>query len=442
MENDAKKISALSNQILQLAHDDILMHLRFLDTALARLPWRERGGIGCMATDGATCYYDPVYLLKTYQADSRLVARTYLHMLLHCVFSHSFQYDKLETELWDLAADIAVENAILDMKLSGVLLDRDAEGARKLKVLREDIGPLTAERIYRYLRHNPPTPGEREELLRLFKKDEHGLWKSAENLDITLEEWKKISERVKADLKSFTKAKSGAESLEKNLEETTRDRYDYSGILRRFTVMGEDIAVNDEEFDYIYYTYGLECYGNLPLIEPLEYREAHKVKEFVIAIDTSASCRGPIVKAFLQKTYSILKGTENFFHKINVHIIQCDNEVQSDTKITNEEDFETFMRCGRFTGFGATDFRPVFSYIETLRERGEFENLKGMIYFTDGYGIYPERMPDYDVIFAFLDEDENRGPVPPWSLKVILESDALEEESEAAGKENSSRGDL
>ena len=32
------------------------------------------------------------------------------------------------------------------------------------------------------------------------------------------------------------------------------------------------------------------------------------------------------------------------------------------------------------------------------------------------------------MIFAFLDEDENRAPVPPWSMKVVLESEELEEE--------------
>lgn len=430
MTKDTGKISSIANQILQLAHDDILMHLRFFDTALAGLPWRERKEIGCIATDGKVCYYDPVYILKTYQVQDKLVARTYLHTLLHCVFAHSFQYDRLETDLWDLATDIAVENVILELKLPGVTLETDADCARKLKILQEDIGALTAERIYRYLKHNPLTEREWEELRRLFYRDAHSLWKTVENLEITLEQWKKISERIKADLKSFTKAKSGAETLQKNLEETTRDKYDYSEILRKFTVMGEDITVNDDEFDYIYYTYGLEHYGNLPLIEPLEYKEAHKVKEFVIAIDTSASCRGPLVKAFLQKTYSILKGTENFFHKINVHIIQCDNEIQSDTKITCDDDFENFMKYGKLNGFGATDFRPVFDYLDKLQEQGEFENLKGLIYFTDGYGIYPERMPEYDVIFAFLDEDENRGPVPPWSLKVILESDLLEEETD------------
>lgn len=439
-ETDKKKISALAGQVMTLAHDDILMHLRFFDMALAQLSRRERWDMGCFATDGQTLFYDPVYVLKRYEENPRYVARVYLHMLLHCIFSHSFQYDKLDGEKWDMAADIAVENVIIDMKLPGVTLEQDADAVRKLRILREDIGPLTAERIYRYLRHNPLTPGEKQDLQRLFVKDIHSLWKPAEQLEITQEQWKKISERVKADLKSFTKAKSGAETLEKNLEETTRDRYDYSEILRRFTVMGEDITVNDDEFDYIYYTYGLEHYGNLPLIEPLEYKEINKVREFVIAIDTSASCRGPIVKAFLQKTYSILKGSENFFHKINVHIIQCDNEVQSDTRITCDDDFESFMKYGKLNGFGATDFRPVFQYIEQLRGQGEFENLKGLIYFTDGYGIYPERMPDYQVIFAFLDEDENRGPVPPWSMKVILESGELEDETADGRRTDASGG--
>ncbi|MCM1327627.1 MAG: VWA-like domain-containing protein [Bacteroidales bacterium] len=428
MTEEQKKISALAKQMLKLAHDDILVHLRFFDRALGELVWAERPHTDCFATDGKNCYYDPLFVLRSYQEDPKSVARSYLHLLLHCIFSHSFQYDKLETDLWDLAADIAVENVILELRLPSVALEQDEAMLRKLRILQEDAGGLTAERIYRYFRNSPPTENEREELNKLFCRDVHTLWKPKEELEMTMEQWKKISERIKAELKSFTKARTGAETLEKNLEETTRERYDYSEILRRFTVTGEDITVNDEEFDAIYYTYGLQHYGNLPLIEPLEYKEVHKVKEFVIALDTSASCRGAIVKAFLQKTYSILKGSENFFHKINVHIIQCDSEVQSDTKITGDEDFEKFMQYGKLNGFGATDFRPVFDYIDELKTRGEFENLKGLIYFTDGYGIYPERMPDYDVIFAFLDEDDNRAPVPPWSMKVVLESEGLEEE--------------
>lgn len=415
------KIRELAGQVLGLARDNILVSMRFLDVALLNLHWQEREHIGCMATNGSSVLYDPRYILQLYQQDPRRVTRSILHLLLHCIFYHSFAYDKVERELWDLATDMAVESVIIEMGMPMATVDPDGEAEGKLRIWREDVGALTAERIYKYMRINPITPREKQELIRLFYRDSHELWKPAEEIQMTPDQWKKISERVKADLKAFTRTRTNTTGLEKNLAEATRDRYDYSAILQRFTVMGEDMTVNDEEFDYIYYTYGLKQYGNMPLIEPLEYKDAKKVKEFVIALDTSASCRGPVVKEFLNKTYSLLKGSENFFTKINVHIIQCDSEVQSDTKITCDEDFQAFLAHGRLQGFGATDFRPVFDYVDRLQEQGEFENLKGLIYFTDGYGIYPERMPGYDVIFAFLEEDEMRQPVPPWSMKVVIE---------------------
>lgn len=329
-----------------------------------------------------------------------------------------------------MAADLAVENTILEIGFPDIALRQDEEARRKLHWMKIDAGGLTAEKIYRYFLLNGMGPLERQELTALFYKDAHSYWRGQEELTVTMEQWKKISERVKTDLKTFSQDKNRSESLEKNLAEATREKYDYGELLRRFTVMGEDVRINEDEFDYVYYTYGLSVYGNLPLVEPLEYKEEHKIKEFVIALDTSASCRGPVVRGFLRKTYSILKGTENFFHKINVHIVQCDNEIQSDTKITCDEDFDLFMREGKLHGFGATDFRPVFSYIDELRRKDEFENLRGLIYFTDGYGIYPEKMPDYDVIFAFLDEDDNRQDPPPWAIAVTLYDDMFEEEKE------------
>ena len=43
------------------------------------------------------------------------------------------------------------------------------------------------------------------------------------------------------------------------------------------------------------------------------------------------------------RTYDVLGRSESFFKKVNVHIIQCDEEVQSDVKITCAEDLETYM---------------------------------------------------------------------------------------------------
>ena len=427
-KNQKEKAGELAGRILQLARDSILVHLRFLDVALSRLKPEKREGLGCVAMDSGTLFYDPFYILLNYRDDPGFGARLYLHVLFHCIFYHSFQCEKLEPGLWDMAADIAVENTILELNLSFAKVKTDEEAMSVLEDMRQEIGSLTAERIYHHFRNHPPTASKQQKLRLLFERDSHELWKQKpqQELEITEEMWKKISERVKADLKSFSKDKTNSESLEKNLAEATRERYDYGKILQRFTVMGEDVTVNEDEFDYIYYTYGLSHYGNMPLVEPLEYRDVKKVREFVIALDTSASCRGALVRAFLRQTYSILKASEHFFQKVNVHIIQCDSQVRSDVKITCDEDFEKFIKEEKLHGFGSTDFRPVFSYVEKLREKGEFENLKGLIYFTDGYGVYPERMPGYDVIFAFLNEDDKKMSVPPWAIQVVLEEDTLE----------------
>lgn len=420
MEKDNETITSLAREVMRLSRDDILMHLRFFDRALSVLRLEEKPGTESFATDGRSCFYDPAWILRRYQKDSAWITRAYLHMLLHCVFAHQFRYDRLDRAVWDLAADLAVENVILELGLSGAALEGDALLARKLEGLKAKAGGLTAERLYRYFDAHS-LPGEEEKALRqLFFRDAHSLWTPGERLEMTQKQWEKIGRLAKTELKAFARRKSGTGSLEKNLEEATKERYDYGEILRRFAVPGEEMAVSDEEFDYVYYTYGLSHYGNLPLIEPLEYRESRKVKEFVIAIDTSASCSGSAVGKFLRRTYDILKDAESFFTKINVHIVQCDSQVQKDTRIACQEDLEDFLGKGRLAGGGATDFRPVFAYVEQLREQGEFENLKGLIYFTDGYGVYPERPPEYQVIFAFLEEDENRAPVPPWSMKVVV----------------------
>lgn len=420
------QIRKIAGEVMGLAHDGLLINMRFLDVALSRLKTVCREQTGAHLYDGMTLYYDPALLLGQYKAAPHYAARLYLHTLLHCIFYHGRNTDKLNRIYWDLATDIAVEHTIVDMGLHLTKLPSDDLLENRLALLRKQAGGLTAEKLYRHFRIEEPSKKAMEEWHKLCHYDEHIYWDRREELALSQAEWRKISERIKADLKSFSKDRNNAESIEQNLREATRERYDYTDFLRKFMVMGETVQVNDDEFDYIYYTYGLQTYGNMPLVEPLEYKDSNKIRDFVIALDTSASCRGQIVQAFLQKTYNILQAGENFFSKINVHIVQCDSEVRQDTKITRREEFDDFLAHGKLTGFGSTDFRPVFAYVERLKEEREFDNLKGLLYFTDGYGIYPERMPDYDVAFVFLQEDENAPKVPPWAIKIVLDEEELE----------------
>lgn len=428
MNDKTEKVKALARELMGYARDTILVNLRFLDVAVSALSPEQREGMGGFACDGSKIYYDPVFLLKKYQEEPAYALRMYLHILFHLIFFHSFQYDKLDKETWNLAADMAVEAAVMELSLPGGSLIADEAKERKLRVIREDIGALSAEKLYRYLKNFGISTRERKELSLLFFMDSHVYWEQTQELVISPQQWKKLSERVRADLKSFSSGKTKSESMEQSLNQAVKDRYRYQDLLASFTVMNEDMQVNDDEFDYVYYTYGLSLYGDMPLVEPLEYKDSKKIRDFVIAIDTSASCRGALVKAFLQKTYAILSGEDTFFKKMNVHIIQCDHEVQKDTKITCMDDLNAFLKNEKLTGFGSTDFRPVFEHVEDLLAKQEFENLKGLIYFTDGYGIYPQKMPPYDVMFVFLDNGDEGPEVPTWAIKVLLDYEELEDE--------------
>ena len=141
----------------------------------------------------------------------------------------------------------------------------------------------------------------------------------------------------------------------------------------------------------------------------------------MIVIDTSASTRGEVVENFLRQTFEILKTSESFFTKVRIHIIMSDSAVRSDKVIHDKEEFEDYMKRLVIRGYGGTDFRPAFTYVNELIKKRELEKLKGLIYFTDGYGVYPAERPDYETIFAFLYDDENAPPVPPWAIKVVLE---------------------
>lgn len=79
--------------------------------------------------------------------------------------------------LWNLACDMAVEGVINDLNLPMLT---NAQAAGQVQVLQQ-IAPrvnnlLTAEKLYTYLRMNPPSETEFARLKRLFSPDNHALW--------------------------------------------------------------------------------------------------------------------------------------------------------------------------------------------------------------------------------------------------------------------------
>lgn len=240
------------------------------------------------------------------------------------------------------------------------------------------------------------------------------------------EGWRRTARSISVDLHTCSKGQGmSLGGLVKELEDVSNERVDYGEFLRRFTTPTETLKVSEDEFDYVFYTYGLKLYGNLPLIEPLEYCEPRRIREFVIAIDTSGSVWGALVDRFIKATFGILKSTDQFSDRMRVHIVQCDVAVRSHDVITSQAELDGWRQGARCHGGGGTDFRPVFLYVDELIEKRAIGKLDGLIYFTDGFGFYPESMPSYKTAFVFYGDDCYRDDVPLWAAQAVLDEESI-----------------
>ena len=432
LNESTAEVRELAQDILLLARNSLIVNFRFLDRAICRLPLVPDDNVS-LTTDGHAIYYGPWYVLHRYQKEQSVLTRDLFHSILHCVFRHNFIGETIDRYRWDLACDIAVENALSEFNASSLHVMREAEQSGMIVLLKGEAEVMTAECIYKWLGDQGFPEEELIDEREKFVADGHGVWygesdptaKADPNIDMK-KVWEDISRRMQTELETLQNDRDSA--LVQNLRSLNRTRYSYTEFLRRFGVHGEVMHLSDEEFDNNYYTYGLELYGNVPLVEPLEYSEERRIREFVIAIDTSGSVRGEVVQAFMQHTHDILSQRENFFTKVNMHILQCDDAIRDDVHITCREDFDEYIRTMKILGLGKTDFRPVFRYVDELIRKRELTNLQGLLYFTDGEGIFPAEKPDYDTAFVLHHSGYSEPELPSWAVHISLSEDDILDE--------------
>ena len=403
-EDIARRFTEVSREILESSRNELYFYMRYLGLALSGLDFVITTDLPGIGTDGASLVVNPKILADLYQKDRRLVTRIYLHEVYHCLFRHIFRKMPRQQDYWMLACDMAVEFLIDSGDGRAVRMPRSRYRMNVRSFYEKQVKVLNAESIYRALCRVNPDENEIARLRREFCVDDHSLWPS--------------------------RTSRGAQDLLEQTKVENRERYDYQSFLRKFAVLREEMHVDDDSFDYVLYTYGLNFYGNMPLIEPQEMREVKKIEEFVIVVDVSMSVSGPLVHTFLEQTYNVLSESESFLKKVNIRILQCDEEVRSDMRIHSKKELEQYMERFQLTGGGGTDFRPAFAYVDRLIREKEFVNLKGLLYFTDGYGIYPRKKPSYDTAFIFCEEDYEDRNVPPWAIRLILPRQDLEPDNE------------
>lgn len=485
-EHPSQKAEQLAIDILNFVKSTLNVHFHFLQSSIDALTLVNDSNV-TIATDGIYFYYDYLYILKTYKQQKEWVMRDYLHIIMHCIFHHPF-VDRVNPYLWDLSCDIAVENVLNSFDDSILKNPRLHIQEPIIEEIKNHVFVLTAERIYHYLKTQNLSDERLATIRESFYHDDHSIWyqlakedseddknqkdenndskQSSQNDSNTSsssdskqndangssslhdedennkdegslikvptknneskENWHDISESLQIDLETISKHygdKVG--ELIHNLKEINHVTVDYDQFLKQFSVFKEDMKLNDDEFDYIFYTYGLKLYHNIPIIEPLEYKEDKKINEFVIAIDTSASVQGDVVKEFVSHTFKILHEKNNFFKKFHLYVIQCDTKIQDIILISNQHELNQYINQLVLNGFGGTDFRPVFEFIESKQMNHELTNLKGLLYFTDGDGLYPYKEPPYKTAFLFYNKTSHVSP-PIWAIQIDLDEKSFQ----------------
>ncbi len=454
------ELEETGKKILHMVQTELYLSMRFMGPALGSLDFQMDLSTRRVGTDAVSIRFNPSFLMQSYLERPELLNRTYMHMLMHCLFRHMFSAKtKEDGELWDLCCDIAAESVVDSMDYPTILRVSSDFRQQWYEKLEAEVKVLTAEKLYHYFQTHKRDPYVEKSLRQEFALCEHSFWErmkppeeegpkapsqsdsskekpqqadaKEQNQDATPlgatdpkeEEWKDHAKRIQSDMETYAKdAAEDAGKLLWMLSLHNRVRKSYKDFLKKFAVVREEVSIDMDSFDYGFYMYGLNMYGNMPLIEENEYREAKRIEELVIAIDTSASCKDRLVQQFLNETGAILKNQESFFHRVHIRILECDNQIQKDIRITELEEMEKYADQFAVQGGYGTDFRPVFSYVEELRKRGELRNLKGLMYFTDGFGTYPTKPTDYDTVFVFYgDEEKEEEKVPDWAMKLYLD---------------------
>lgn len=426
---------ALAKDVLALSRDSLLANIRFANRPLAQLPARiQTDRVGCM-TDGREALFSAAFVLDSFNGKRQIVARAWLHMIVHCLLRHPFPAAGVDPLTWSVACDLACGCVLRELECDAIRFE-DSERDALLDIWVPRAKQPTASAFYALLKAEGLSQEELANIEIVIGMDSHELWfdtpegvEEAESLEQQQEarqhlekRWEEVASATEMDIQRD--ASNASCALAEQLRGVHASTMSLDELLRIYAAPREVMSASDDEFDYIYYTYGLRDLGGIALVEPLEYSESPRLRDFCIAIDTSGSCSGPLVRSFVAKVCGMLLGSDSIGEQTRIWLVQCDCQVQDVQQLCGGKDIAALLANLELKGFGGTDFGPVFSWMDNKLDCKEVGEWEALVYFTDGQGVFPDEAPPYDTAFVFVDDV---GSCPAWATKVLVYSDELEE---------------
>ncbi len=405
-------------QKLTRARVQLLLMQPFFGTLGLRLKLIP-GDLPTMATDGSRIVYNPAFVDQLKPAE---LEGTLAHEVLHCALGHQCRRGQRDPELWNEAADLAInpilirnsftlpagaliEPAFANMSAEEIytrLLRRKSEEASSaqhqtpqqmngggemgngpqgthgtaasdpMSDSSDGSGPSQSEtQTGQAVGPTPMRPGGFGEVWDA--TDEHGQTASPAEKRRQEHEWGIAAEQAVRSAKAWGHEPGG---IERPLSETRQSQQDWRAILRDFVAAATPSDYRWTPPNRRYIASGLY----LPSVE------RRGLGEIVIAVDTSGSIGKCELEQFAGEISAISEETQ----PDAIRVVYCDAAVQSAQEFRASEPVRLEPKGG-----GGTDFRPAFEWVA--------ENDVApvcLIYLTDlCCHSYPEA-PEYPVLWV------------------------------------------
>jgi predicted metal-dependent peptidase len=329
------------------------------------------------ATDGMTIFVNPDFFAKMSIAQQEGVL---LHEVLHAAMLHVQRRNKSrDPMLWNIAADIVVNGIVLSEGYElpeGGVIDRalehfSVEEVYELKARQQEQQEQPQMMEVDLLDEAPNADGgdsqqegkkenENQKPKPKLKQDEvEGHWRSA------LQQAKMVAESAFAG-----KVPGG---IKRELERVTLPQLDWRSYLWRYLVQTPtDFGNFDRRF-----------IGDGTYLETLDSENVR----VAVCVDTSGSIDTQALMTLVAEVRAILEA----YPHLKCDLYYADTEVHGPFSLAPRAELPEPI------GGGGTDFRPFFDKLESAFDPWA---PTVAVYLTDGYGSFPERVPQISTLWV------------------------------------------